>query len=223
MCGRYLIRNPKEELQDFFKFSSSEIRLSNRYNVAPTQSVPVVRVADGNREAVICRWGLIPGWATKDSKLPIMINARSESIATKGSFKKAFAARRCIFPASGYYEWRADAARLKQPFMIARTDGKPLALAGIWERLKEPIREETISGAIVTTAAAPELSEIHDRMPVFLPEESWEQWLAGEPLAESEAAGLFQSALPFPMTARPVSRLVNSIKNDGPELLQHGP
>ncbi len=222
MCGRYMIRDPREEMQRYFQFVHSEIEFGHRFNIAPTQAVPIIVNRDGTRRAVSCRWGLIPSWAGPEKKLPLMINARSESLSEKPVFRKAFAERRCIFPVSGYYEWRT-ANGDKQPFLLTRADGQPLALAGIWEPLNDPIKQSHVSGAIVTTEAAPELRAIHDRMPVFLAESSWGRWLGQGNLDETESFRLFETQLPFPISAQPVGRLVNSIKNEGPQLIEPMP
>jgi putative SOS response-associated peptidase YedK len=222
MCGRYVVKHSTKELQEAFAFAEfSEIRLAPRFNVAPTTRVPIVRLAEaGGRELVMARWGLIPGWAKPDAKLPPMINARAESVATKPAFRSAFKSRRCIFPASGYYEWRTSPQGGKLPFFISRADGAPIAFAGLWEVGKAKDGTETLSGAIVTTAAAGGLEAIHDRMPVFLPEESWARWLERDPLPAELAATIFGGAMPHPMTTLAVRPLVNSIRNEGEELLR---
>ena len=138
MCGRYVLKEPLDLLQRLFAYSSSEIRqLRPRYNIAPTTKIPVVRCGpDGKRELVEMRWGLIPSWAKDPKTLPPMINARSESITAKPSFRSAFKARRCLIPASGYYEWQKRGAGPKQPFYFHARDDQPLAFAGLWEHWK---------------------------------------------------------------------------------------
>jgi putative SOS response-associated peptidase YedK len=217
MCGRYVIKHSRGDLQAAFDFAVPELELEPRYNIAPTTAVPIVRLAvAGGRELTMARWGLVPGWAKEGAALPLMINARCETIASKPAFRSAFKTRRCIFPASGYYEWQKTPAGRKQPFFIERTDGRPLAFAGLWEEATR----KGISGAIVTAAAAPALAGIHDRMPVILPEARWARWLDGVALSEEEAVAILGAGLPHEMRAIAVRSLVNSIRNHGPELLE---
>lgn len=223
MCGRYVLKEPLDLLQRLFAYSSSEIRqLRPRYNIAPTTKIPVVRcAADGTRELVEVRWGLIPSWANDPAKLPPMINARSESVAAKPSFRTAFKSRRCLIPASGYYEWQKRGTGPKQPFYFHRPDDEPLAFAGLWECWR-PLEGDTIvSAAIVTCAANAKFAPIHDRMPVILPDEkSREDWLSPRPLDETAAADLMRPAPDGLLEARPISTRVNSVRNDDPSLVE---
>ena len=219
MCGRYVLKHSREELQEAFGFTETEVTLVSRYNIAPTTQVPVIRQTDDDsRVLVLVRWGLIPSWAKPDMQLPLMINARSETIATKPAFRSAYAHRRCLFPVSGYYEWQKTSGG-KQPFYICRKDAKPLSLAGLWETWHSPEGKTVISAAIVTTAADPKTAAIHDRMPVILPEKSWERWLSADQLSKDEADELLAPKVPSPLELRPVSTAVNSIRNDGEYLI----
>ncbi|RYD62806.1 MAG: SOS response-associated peptidase, partial [Verrucomicrobiaceae bacterium] len=183
MCGRYVLKHSREELQNAFGFADSEATLVSRFNIAPTTQVPVVRQGEeGIRELAFVRWGLIPSWAKPEAKLPLMINARSETISEKPAFRSAYTHRRCLFPVSGYYEWQKIPGG-KQPFYIQRKDTEPLSLAGIWESWKAPDGQTIFSAAIVTTAAATETAVIHDRMPVILPPAAWDLWMKPEPLS----------------------------------------
>ena len=223
MCGRYVLKEPLDLLQRLFAYSSSEIRqLRPRYNIAPTTKIPVVRcAADGSRELVEMRWGLIPSWAKDPASLPPMINARSESVATKPSFRAAFKARRCLIPASGYYEWQKQGTGPKQPFYFHARDGGPLALAGLWEIWRPPEGDAIVSAAIVTCAASAEFAPIHDRMPVLLADAvARDQWLQNEALVELNAAQLLRAAPTGVLEARPISTRVNSVRNDDPSLLE---
>lgn len=225
MCGRYVLKEPLDLLQRFFAYSSSEIRqLRPRYNIAPTTKIPVVRcVADGSRELVEMRWGLIPAWAKDPSTLPPMINARSESVATKPSFRGAFKSRRCLIPASGYYEWSRTAGGTgpKQPFYFHARNGEPLALAGLWEVWLPPEGDPIVSAAIVTCAANAEFAPIHDRMPVVLNEATARsEWLQPGPLTDGPAAMLLRSVPPGILEAHPISTRVNSVRNDDPSLVE---
>ena len=222
MCGRYVLKEPLDLLQRLFAYSSSEIRqLRPRYNIAPTTKIPVVRCGvDGKRELVEMRWGLIPAW-TKDPKtLPSMINARSEGIASKPSFRSAYKSRRCLIPASGYYEWQKRGVGPKQPFYFHAPDDQPLAFAGLWEKWSPPNEDAVTSTAIVTCAASDEFANIHNRMPVILLTEAQrDRWLKPEPLEEGAAADLLVAAPPGALKARPISLRVNIVRNDDPSLI----
>lgn len=219
MCGRYVLKQSRKELQNAFGFDDTGVELTPRFNIAPTTLVPIVRQIEKEARALaLVRWGLIPAWAKPETKLPLMINARAETIATKPAFRSAYTHRRCLFPVSGYYEWQKRPTG-KQPFFIARQDTEPLSLAGIWETWISPEGQTIVSAAIVTTAATPETAAIHDRMPVILPESDWELWLKPDRLTTNEADHLLASKVPSPLELRPVSTAVNSIRNDGEHLL----
>ncbi len=185
-----------------------------RFNIAPTQVIPVVRAGDdGRREWAPCRWGLVPWWA-KDLKIGArMINARSETAAEKPSFKKALAARRCLVPADGFFEW-AKTSEGKQPFHIRFSDRRAFAFAGLWERWG-PSPDETVETfTILTTSANSVTAPIHDRMPVILGPETWEEWLGATPLPPARREVLFTAFPPEEMEAVEVSKRVNSPAND---------
>lgn len=219
MCGRYMITSSVEALRQLFHFEERP-NLAPRYNVAPTQAVPIVRRSDdGGRQLAMARWGLVPFWA-KDLKVGYrMINARAETVAEKPAFRAAFKARRCLIPADGFYEWKAEAGG-KQPYLIRLESSEPFAFAGLWERWTEPESGERIeSCAIIVTSANELVARVHDRMPVILAPNDHDPWLYGE----SERDDLQQLLAPYPaeaMTACPVSKAVNSPKNDGPELIE---
>ena len=185
-----------------------------RFNIAPTQAVPVVRAgADGRREWAHCRWGLIPSWA-KDLKIGArMINARSETAADKPSFKKALASRRCLVPSDGFYEW-AKTPDGKQPFHIRFSDRRAFAFAGLWERWHQKPGEIVESFTILTTSPNSVTAPIHDRMPVILGPEYWEEWLGASPLSPARRERLFAPYAPDEMEAVAVSKRVNSPAND---------
>jgi putative SOS response-associated peptidase YedK len=213
VCGRYSLTTPVEALRQLFAFEGSP-NLRPRFNVAPSQSVPIVRRREGEagREIVQVRWGLVPGWAKDLSISSKLINARGETVAEKPSFRAAFRSRRCLIPADGFYEWqRQDGA--KQPYRIAREDGGPFAFAGLWERWSPPGGDTVESCTIITTAANVRLTPIHRRMPVVLDPGSFAAWL--DPL--SDAAALQAFLVPAPddtLTAHPVSTRVNNVRND---------
>ncbi|HSR70361.1 MAG TPA: SOS response-associated peptidase [Acidobacteriota bacterium] len=216
MCGRYTLTQTEQIPQ---VFEVDEVRLPPRFNIAPSQMVPAVTWADQNtRQLDLYRWGLIPYWA-KDEKIGFkMINARCETVASKTAFRNAFQRRRCLLPADGYYEWRAEADG-KQPFLFRRKDRSLMALAGLWERWKAPDGHLVLSCTILTTRPNPLSALVHDRMPVILPREGHGLWL--DPSARQSQ--LEELLKPYPaqeMEAVAVSRKVNSPHNDGPEVME---
>ena len=219
MCGRYSITTPVEGLRQIFLFEELP-NLAPRYNVAPSQEVPAVRLEeDGKRHLRLLRWGLIPSWA-KDRKIGYKtINARAETVAEKPAFRSAFRRRRCLLLADGFYEWRSE-ENGKQPYRIVMADGAPFAFAGLWETWRDPEGGEAVeSCSIVVTDANERLREIHHRMPVILPTEAQASWLDPESGREDLEALL----RPYPgeaMEAFPVSTLVNKPANDDPRCLE---
>jgi putative SOS response-associated peptidase YedK len=165
-----------------------------RYNVAPTQTVPIVKTKDAGWESALVRWGLIPAWA-RDAKIGYrLINARADTVATKPSFRSAFKRRRCLVPADGFYEWQ-KAGKGKQPFYIHRKDEEPFAFAGLWEAWENPEDGKEIqSCSLVTTEANALMAPIHDRMPVILDSATCDRWLD----ADEPANDLLRLLKPFP-------------------------
>lgn len=211
MCGRYSLTSPIEGLRALFDFDELP-NLQPRYNIAPTQGVVVVRERHaGGRELTAMRWGLVPSWAKEVGGGPPLINARAETVAEKPSFRAAFARRRCLVPADGFYEWKKTAQGPKQPYRIALPDDAPFAFAGIWEHWQDAQGSELESCAIVTTEASPQIAEIHSRMPVILPPDAYEGWLA------APDTGLLK---PYAgeLRAYPIGRAVNKVANDDPSL-----
>lgn len=183
MCGRYTLIDPGSELADAFEIDDPEEILSDwdaHYNIAPSMQVPVILNETQTRSVRLMRWGLVPKWAKTPSVGTKMINARAESLHEKPAFRNAFRHRRCLLPASGFYEWQAGGRKgNKQPFYFTATNRKPLALAGLWELW---VNEETLleSCTIITTAANTMMSAVHDRMPVILTSDHWDAWLDPE-------------------------------------------
>jgi putative SOS response-associated peptidase YedK len=222
MCGRYVLKEPLDLLQRIFRYSSSEIRqLPARYNIAPTTRIPVVRCrrSTGERKLEEMRWGLIPSWAKDLKSLPLMNNARSETVATKPAFRAAFKSRRCLIPASGYYEWQKRPDGTKQPFYIHRADGQPLAFAGLWEASSTTGDAHLRSATIITTEANPKLAPIHNRMTVTLDEADRDLWMSQEPLSPMDLERLFSPAHDEGLTTDAISTRVNSVRNDHADLL----
>ncbi len=217
MCGRYTLSTPVGVLAEEFGLGGTLPDLPASYNVAPTQEVPAILGNDGERRLELLRWGLVPAWADDPQVGSRMINARSETAPEKPSFRRAFRDRRCLIPADGFYEWKRTSDG-KQPYRIHMGDGRPFAFAGLWESWDKG-REEIRSCAILTTAANALVGEIHDRMPVILAPDAYDVWL--DPGSErDELTGLLA---PYPeeeMEAYPVSRLVNSPRNNDPRCVE---
>jgi putative SOS response-associated peptidase YedK len=218
MCGRFTLRHSESEISDAFDAVSPGLGLAPRFNIAPTQDIAVVRPAAGgaSRELATVRWGLLPGWVEDPADFPTLINARAESAPTKPSFREAFRRRRCLVPTDGFYEWKKlDGG--KQPWFIRRRDDGLFAFAGLWERWEGEDRRVD-SATILTTRPGELLGDLHDRMPVILPSESWATWLAPE-LAPTEADRLLRPH-EEELEAYPVSRHVNSPAHEDPVCVQ---
>jgi putative SOS response-associated peptidase YedK len=217
MCGRYLITSAPEAFRRLFRYLEQP-NFPPRYNVAPTQPVPVVRVMDGERHFALVRWGLIPPWVKDPHKFSLLINARAESVNEKPAFRNAMRRRRCLFPADGFYEWQDDGGR-KRPFCIRPRDHAPIAFAGLWEAWTGPNGEEMETAAIITTSANREIAGLHDRMPVILPADAFDIWLDCGGVDARAAAALLLPARDGLMESYEVSPAVNRTVNDGPELI----
>jgi len=217
VCSRYFLDADGNVIAYTFNVPVHD-RIRKRFNIAPTQEAPVVRAGeDGAREVAMLRWGLVPSWSKDLAIGNRMINARSETVTEKPSFRSAFRSRRCVVPASGFFEWKGDPGR-KQPFAITAEDRPLLALAGLWERWHDRTRPEAPpveSFAILTTEANEAVAAVHDRMPVILPADRVEDWLAAAP---GEALALLQ---PYAgaLRVRAISKLVGNPRNDTPEVL----
>src|SRR5438309_8226762 len=175
MCGRFVITSPPEALRQIFGYLEQP-NFPPRYNIAPTQPVPVVILENGGRHFRLMRWGLIPSWVKDPRKFSLLINARSETVLEKPAFKNAIKRRRCLIPADGYYEWRSSDDR-KRPYFIHRGDGAPIGLAGVAETWVGPNGEELDTVAIVTARASPELAVLHHRVPVAIAPDDFDCWL----------------------------------------------
>lgn len=209
MCGRYSLTTPEEVLVGLFEAGSLTGYVS-RYNAAPSQILPVVRLdAEGQRQWAWLRWGLVPSWAEDPAVGNRMINARAETVAEKPSFRAAFRRRRCLVAADGFYEWQArDGA--KQPYYVTTADGRPIAFAGLWECWGGDAPLETFT--ILTTEASPDLALIHHRMPVILAPAHQSTWL--ETTDAGLLAGLLGPGDGIRLVARPVSQHVNNPRHD---------
>ncbi len=222
MCGRFTLRTPAHRLAEAFGVAALP-NLAPRYNIAPTQDVVAIRHADAGRELTMLRWGLIPGWAKDPAIGARMINARAETVAEKPSFRAAFRQRRCLVAADGFYEWRKTAEgpkAPKQPYYIRLESDAPFAIAGLWERWRDPAGETVESCTLITTEANPALAPIHHRMPVILAAADYDAWLDPRP---ASAAALHDLLRPYPgagMTAFPIGRHVNNVRNDDPGCIE---
>ena len=190
------------------------------YNLAPTDEAAIV-VERGDRRAIRAyRWGLIPSWAKDEKIASKLFNARAETLATSGAFRESFRRRRCIVPADAFYEWQRQGGA-RQPFLIRRADGAPLALAGLWSGWHHPETEQVIrTFTIVTTTANRTLSAVHDRMPVMLAREHWASWLDPTLQDTGELTALLEPAADNELVLYPVRALVNNVRNNGPELIE---
>ncbi len=216
MCGRYTQTSPADAVAQLFGMEGPLPNLQARYNIAPTQQAPVLRMDSGARVLTSLRWGLVPAWAKALDDGPLLINTRSETVAEKPSFRAAFQARRCLIPADGFYEWQ-PVGKAKQAWHIHRPDGGPFAFAGLWERWESPDGGTVESFAIVTTDANATLAPIHHRMPVILPPDAFGTWLGSDPAA----AGVLMRPLPDDaLAAHPVSDRVNKVVNDDAALIE---
>jgi putative SOS response-associated peptidase YedK len=219
MCGRFTLRarlNKVIQEQDLF----GEFDTEPRYNIAPTQSVAIVRRDEsGRRACAMARWGLIPSWAKDPKQAGLLINARAETVAEKPAFRSPFKKRRCLVLADGYYEWQA-AGKTKQPYFIHRPDDEVFGLAGLWDCWPGGDGPPIESCTIITTSANDGIVHVHDRMPVILEPGEWDAWLS----PTADAAALKVLLRPFPangLVAEPVSTVVNNAKNDVPECISY--
>jgi putative SOS response-associated peptidase YedK len=212
MCGRYTLRSRAEAIADEFELPVLPPYVP-RWNISPTQIVTAIRLEDGKPAMANLRWGLVPFWAEDLKQLPLLINAQSETAATKPSFRSAFKRRRCLVLADGYYEWE-KIGKLKQPWYHRFKDERPFAFAGLWERWdkgEKPIESCTI----LTTDANEVAAAVHDRMPVILSREARQVWL--DPEIEDAAAlqELLRPCPPEEITAYRVNPVVNKAGNEG--------
>lgn len=213
MCGRYRLSRA-EKLAEYFEAEQTE-ELSPRYNIAPSQPIPVVRKVGPERVISMLRWGLVPFWAKDISIGNKMINSRSETVLEKPAFRDCFQGRRCLIPADGFYEWR-KIGKSKQPFHFGMKDDSLFAFAGLWDCWKSPEGKLIESCSILTTTPNELLKGVHDRMPVILHRNHFETWLTAPP---SESKALSELLVPYEtelMRRYEVSQLVNSPLNDVP-------
>lgn len=227
MCGRYSLAAGEKTLVSTFQLDGPEDwqqGLRPRYNIAPGQGIlAVLDDADRDcRRADFFHWGLVPAWIKDPNASRLPINARGESMAEKPSFRDALRYRRCLIPASGWYEWKRSTGK-PQPWYLHPAKGKVLAFAGLWERWQSPDGSEILSACIVTTVPPPGLKAIHARMPAVLPAASWDRWLDPQLQDGGAAVGLVDTLPDACFRAHAVSEAVNSVEHDGPELIDAVP
>jgi putative SOS response-associated peptidase YedK len=217
MCGRFALFASGEEVADRFQLPEPTL-FDARYNIAPTQSIGAVRATDEGRVLTRLRWGLIPSWASDPAIGNKLLNARSETVAEKPSFRSAFKQRRCLIPASGFYEWQKRGAGRKQPYFIRPRDGL-FAFAGLWERWHDPHGETVETCTILTTAANEVMRPLHERMPVILDPASDGVWI--DPRSSADVLrSLFVPFASERMEAFPVGSWVSNARNEGPRCLE---
>lgn len=214
MCGRYATALNQAEWSGLFPVRPDSLDIPEpRYNLAPSQGAPVIRELDGERRLDLIRWGLVPAWAKNPTDVRHnLFNARAETAAEKPSFRSAFKSRRCLMPASGFFEWRTVDG-VKQPYYISRVDGAPMVFAGLWERWAKD-GQELDSCTMLTTSANEFMRDLHHRMPVILEADAREIWLeeGSEAVLGPSAEGVLQ--------AWPVTRAVGNVRNESPGLLE---
>ena len=215
MCGRYSFILEDEMIKERFGVTVRSAIYKARYNCAPTQKLSVISNENPD-ELSLYRWGLIPFWAKDSSIGNKLINAKSETILEKPSFKNSFKNRRCLVLSDGFYEWKKGP--VKTPYRIVQKDGSAFAMAGIWDKWITPEGDEIRSFAILTTAPNTLMQKIHDRMPVILDRESEQQWIRNS--SEENLLNLLKPCEPGVLLAYPVSAMVNSPRNDSPEILE---
>ena len=229
MCGRYTSTSTSEQVAAFF--AAEEVKteeLPLRYNVAPSQLVYAIaerrRTDDQpHRQLGSFRWGLVPSWAKDPSIGNRMINARAETLSSRNAYKRALVRHRCIIPADAFYEWQIrelEGKRQKAPYVIRRRDGSPLAFAGLWEVWHDAEDQPLRTCVIITIEANRLLAPIHDRMPVVLPPDAWDEWLDPENQDVSRLQKLLVPAPAKEFEAYEISTLVNNVRHEGPDLIE---
>lgn len=218
VCGRYAAGRGADFLVGHFEVDEPpEEQLPPSWNVAPTDPVNVVAVRHGGRVLRVARWGLVPSWAKDTKGAARLINARRETVTTTPAFRAAFARRRCLVPADGFYEWKQEGSG-KQPWYLTSRDGAPLAMAGLYEVRKDEAGGLLWTCTVVTTSAPDDVGEIHDRTPLLVAREHWPRWL--DPEVDDPGDGLLVPGTPGVLDAWPVDRAVGNVRNNGPQLVE---
>ena len=217
MCGRYAITLPPEAMRNVFRYVEQP-DFPPRYNIAPTQPVPLVRLErDGARHFALARWGFLPGFVKDIKTFPLIINARAETVAGKPSFRNALRRRRCLFMMDGYYEWHGQ-GRERQPFLFRRPDGAPMGVAGLWETWCGADGSEIDTACMITTGANGATAAIHERMPAIIEAGDFATWLDLDELATPAAAALLRPARDDALEFFAIGAAIGKAGNDGPGL-----
>jgi len=217
MCGRFVITSPPDALRRIFGYAEQP-NFPPRFNISPTQPIPVVILEQGARHFRLMRWGLIPSWVKDPRKFALLINARAETVREKPAFKNAIRRRRCLIPADGYYEWQASGQR-KRPYFIHRRDGSPVGLAGVAESWVGPNGEEMDTVAIVTAPASADLAVLHHRVPVAIREGDFDRWLDCSTEDTDSVMSLMNGPDEGEFVWHEISTRVNQATNDDAQLI----
>jgi putative SOS response-associated peptidase YedK len=222
MCGRFTLTHDRSRLEDWAQAAFMP-DYDLHYNIAPGSTIVAIRSTGDDtrsRTGSVMRWGLIPAWVKDPASMPMLHNARVETVAEKPMFRQALRRRRCLIPASGFYEWKAvPGQKLKQPFYISLKDGDPMAFAGLWESAQPADGTATDTCTIITTDANPVLAPIHHRMPLVLDRSEWDAWLDTETDASKLRSRLDKPPAADKMQAWGLAHAVNKVANDNPALL----
>jgi putative SOS response-associated peptidase YedK len=219
MCGRFVGYRKLEELYQHFTIDHVKCESFENYNIAPAQKILVIAQQEGKNILDRFHWGLVPNWAKDKTIGTKLINARSETLSTKASFRNAFKRRRCLIPADGFYEWKTIKG-IKQPYYFTLSNDKPFAFAGLWEIWTGENEAEFRSCTIVTTDATESVKLVHHRMPVILKLDYYDQWLDAKNLNVSGIQKILHDGIVTELSSWPVSSQVNSVKNNGPENIE---
>jgi putative SOS response-associated peptidase YedK len=222
MCGRFAITLPPEAVRAFFAYIEQP-NFPPRYNIAPTQPIPIVTAEPHSggaaRHFTLMRWGFLPGFVKDARKFPLIINARAEGLAEKASFEAAVRRRRCLVIADGFYEWRRRPGSASTPYLIRRVDGEPMGFAGLFETWSDPVSGGEIDTAcIITTSANALMARVHDRMPAILRRGDHGRWLDNDRVGAAEALALARPAPESDLELVEIGGAVNKYVNDGPEV-----
>jgi putative SOS response-associated peptidase YedK len=220
MCGRFTQERPASDLADIFAAEPLVDEPGPRFNVAPTDETLVVVQREERRAITAYRWGLVPHWATDLKAGSRMFNARAETLTTSPAFRDAFRRKRCLVPVDSFYEWKREGT-VRQPYRVVREDGQPMALAGLWAGWKDPSTEQVRrTFTIVTTTPNEAVADLHDRMPVLIPDSAWDRWLHPGAAEPGEQLAMLQPTDEIALRIYAVNRYVNDVRRDGPELIQ---
>lgn len=221
MCGRFTLALEHERLLLQYGFADVDFSFRPRYNIAPMQASPVVAIDDGRRVMQLMRWGLVPSWSKDETIGNRLINARAETVREKPSFRASFKRRRCLVPATGYFEWKElpgslPTKKLKAPMYFTIREGEPFSFAGLWDTWERFDGKKLATFTIITTEPNALAAQVHNRMPVILPRSGESTWLEGD---DESAASLLRSYPETDLSVYEVSKMVNSPRNDSPECI----